>query len=61
MAKTKSILQKVNRKNHQAQYTMTFPIVLVESMGIKKGEPFFWEVINKNTFQITRINKIKKA
>ena len=47
-------VQKVERPTNRSYY-VNLPVVLAESLGIKKGEQWQWSVRNQNTLVFTRV------
>ena len=52
-------VQKVERPTNKTYY-VNLPVVLAETMNIKKGETFYWMVEDKDTLFLTRHKKRKK-
>lgn len=46
-------LQKVTAATNRS-FHVTLPVVLVEALDLKKGEPFEWTVEDKNTLILRR-------
>ena len=51
-------LQKIERPTNRT-FSVTVPVVMVEAMGLKKGEEFEWFVEDKNTMVLRR-KKLRK-
>ena len=49
-------VQKVDRPTNRSYY-LNLPVVLAESLDIKKGDQFEWLVEDKNTLLLSRITK----
>jgi antitoxin component of MazEF toxin-antitoxin module len=56
---TRVRIQRVERKNSRSFY-VNLPVVLVEAIGIQKGEVFEWSLEDKNTLVFTRVNQQSK-
>jgi antitoxin component of MazEF toxin-antitoxin module len=56
---TRVRIQRVERKNSRSFY-VNLPVVLVEAIGIQKGEVFEWSLEDKNTLVFTRVNRQTK-
>lgn len=52
-------IQRVERRSSCSFY-VNLPIVLVEAIGVKKGEVFEWTLEDKNTLVFTRVNRQAK-
>lgn len=51
-------IQKVERPSNRSFY-LNFPMVLAETLGVKKGEEFEWSVEDRNTLILTRVKRAK--
>jgi hypothetical protein len=51
-------VQKVDRPTNRSYY-VNLPVVLAESLGVKKGEVWQWRVKDQNTLVFSRVN-VKK-
>lgn len=49
-------VQKVNRPTNRSYY-LNMPVVLAETLGIKKGEEWQWTVQDQNTLVLSRVKK----
>ncbi len=49
-------LQKINRPTNKS-FFVSIPVVLVESMNLKKGEEFEWTLEDKNNMILSRVKK----
>jgi len=56
---TRVRVQRVDRKNSRSFY-VNLPVVLVEAIGVQKGEVFAWTLEDKNTLIFTRVNRQAK-
>ena len=52
-------VQKVERPTNRTYY-VNLPVVLAETLDIKKGEILYWAVQDKNTLLLTRSKKNKR-
>ena len=52
-------LQKVSRPTNNT-FFVTVPVVLVETMGLVKGEEFEWFLEDKNTLVLQRKKRMEK-
>jgi hypothetical protein len=50
-------VQKVDRPTNRSYY-VNLPVVLAESLGVKKGEAWQWRVQDQNTLVFSRV-KVK--
>lgn len=50
-------LQRVEQPTNHS-YHVTIPVVLVEAMGLQKGEALQWSVEDKNTLVLGRVTPI---
>jgi hypothetical protein len=50
-------VQKVERPTNRSYY-VNLPVVLAESLGVKKGEVWEWRVQDQNTLAFSRV-KVK--
>jgi hypothetical protein len=48
-------VQRVERESSRSFY-VNLPVVLVEAIGVKKGEVFEWSLEDKNTLIFTRVS-----
>jgi antitoxin component of MazEF toxin-antitoxin module len=54
-------VQKVERPTNRSYY-VNLPVVLAETLGVKKGEQWQWSVKNQNTLVFSRVRmKTKQA
>lgn len=51
-------LQKVERPTNKSYY-INFPVALVESLSMEKGEEFEWVIEDKNTLIFKRVVPLK--
>lgn len=56
---TRVRIQKVERESSRSFY-VNLPVVLVEAIGVQKGEIFEWTLEDKNTLVFTRVNRLAK-
>lgn len=49
-------LQKINRPTNKS-FFVSIPVVLVETMNLKKGEEFEWTLEDKNNMILSRVKK----
>jgi antitoxin component of MazEF toxin-antitoxin module len=47
-------VQKVDRPTNRSYY-VNLPVVLAESLGVKKGEEWEWRVRDQNTLVFSRV------
>lgn len=47
-------IQRVERRSSRSFY-VNLPVVLVEAIGVQKGEVFEWSLEDKNTLVFTRV------
>ena len=52
-------IQKVERPTNRSYY-VNFPAALAESLGVKKGEEFEWQVEDKNILILQRVKPLKE-
>lgn len=52
-------IQRVERQSSCSFY-VNLPIVLVEAIGVQKGEVFEWTLEDKNTLVFARVNRQAK-
>jgi len=56
---TRVRIQRVERESSRSFY-VNLPVVLVEAIGVQKGEVFEWTLEDKNTLVFTRVNRLAK-
>lgn len=56
----KTKIQKVERPTNQSYYA-NIPTAVAQSIGIKKGEEFEWEIENRNLLLLRRASRKIKA
>lgn len=56
---TRVRIQRVERKSSRSFY-VNLPVVLIEAIGVQKGEVFEWTLEDKNTLVFTRVNTLAK-
>ena len=49
-------IQRVERRGSRSFY-VNLPVVLVEAIGVQKGEIFEWTLEDKNTLVFTRVKR----
>jgi antitoxin component of MazEF toxin-antitoxin module len=49
-------VQKVERPTNRSYY-VNLPVVLAETIGVKKGEQWQWNVQDKNTLVFSRVKE----
>lgn len=56
---TRVRIQRVERESSRSFY-VNLPVVLVEAIGVQKGEVFEWTLEDKNTLIFTRVDRLAK-
>jgi len=51
-------IQKVERPTNRSYY-LNFPAPIAEALIVEKGEEFEWEIEDKNTLVLHRVNPLK--
>ena len=52
-------VQKVERPTNRSYY-VNLPVVLAESINLRKGEVWEWSMEDKNTLILSRVKKVEK-